>query len=373
MDVIIRKYNSSHALWFRNSKSFLLLEEPAFEVLKNHRKNKPVEEIIRICRDKYGHLEADIQAFVNEIIEYIEAYDSPGDRITVSKKEEVVGKEISCTTPLVVQYKVGDKRFQIAFAGEMLKCTIHPIISHLEAETIPMPPIKIECLECGDILVLKCNGELIEAFSKEQIEYFTGSTKQLLISLLYGKDYHYWMCMLHASGITANNKAVLFSAASGCGKSTLSALLKARGYGYISDDFIAADKAGRAWAFPDAISVKKGAFKRLSEYYPELEEIREQDTFIGKTVKYLPVSKDSEQGLPVKAFVFVNYTSDGEFIFEDVDKTTALQLLLKETWVNPEPEFVSSFFDWIEKTHFYRLQYAAIEDAEQAVKQIFGE
>jgi hypothetical protein len=41
-----------------------------------------------------------------------------------------------------------------------------------------------------------------------------------------------------------------------------------------------------------------------------------------------------------------------------VDKKEALQLLLKETWVNPKPPFVKAFFEWVEKTSFYRMTYS---------------
>ena len=98
----------------------------------------------------------------------------------------------------------------------------------------------------------------------------------------------------------------------------------------------------------------------------ELKTIKEQETFIGKTVRYLPVyniNKESANGIPVKAFVFVNYSELKEFVFEEVSKKQAIQMLLKETWVNPTQKSVSCFFEWIENTAFYNLQYSKTEEA----------
>ena len=61
------------------------------------------------------------------------------------------------------------------------------------------------------------------------------------------------------------------------------------------------------------------------------------------------------------------------FVFEKVGKREALQLLLRETWVNPKPEFVSRFFDWIDKLPFYRLLYSETEQALETVQKIFAE
>jgi hypothetical protein len=181
------------------------------------------------------------------------------------------------------------------------------------------------------------------------------------------------MSMLHASGIISNNRAILFSAAAGSGKSTISALLKAHGYGYLSDDFIAVDLHGNAYPFPAAISVKEGAVDALSVYYPELTNQLTKQSFVGKQVKYLPVFNIDKHstGVPVKAFVFVQFTKSEPFNFEEVTKKKALELLLQETWVNPTPELVMAFFDWIGVTDFYRLTYSDNEKMISTIKNLF--
>lgn len=78
-------------------------------------------------------------------------------------------------------------------------------------------------------------------------------------------------------------------------------------------------------------------------------------------VRYLQVNNftaNIQNGIPVKGFVFVNYKTGSGFNLSEVDKKEALQLLLKETWVNPKTTFVEAFFEWVEKTPFYRMTYS---------------
>ena len=65
---------------------------------------------------------------------------------------------------------------------------------------------------------------------------------------------------LHASGVERAGRAVLMTGISGAGKSTLAALLMARGWRMMGDEFILIDPAtGLAHAFPRLISLKNQA------------------------------------------------------------------------------------------------------------------
>jgi hypothetical protein len=158
-----------------------------------------------------------------------------------------------------------------------------------------------------------------------------------------------------------NGKAFIFSASAGSGKSTVAAILKANGPGYVSDDFIAATTNGNVYPFPASISVKEGAMQVLSGYYPELNEKDLEKASTGKMVRYLPVNNFTESlpdGIPVAGFIFVNYKAGSGFSLAEVAKKEALQLLLQETWVNPKTSFIQAFFEWVEKTPFYKMTYS---------------
>jgi hypothetical protein len=375
MDVIIKKYGTTYALWFRESRSFLLLEEPAFDVFNMQQKKMERHEIVEFCRASYGHIEHNIEDFVDEVSGLLSRCNMPEAKQKLSQKEHFDDTVEAVNILESAVYKIGNKKIRINYGHKNLFHAIHPLQAHLAISESKEADNVIDCFVEEDILICKYNGKLVEAFKTEAVEYFTGNVRQLQYSIVFDKGFYNWMAMLHASGITNGKEAILFSAAAGSGKTTISALLKAHGYGYLSDDFIAADYQGKVYPFPAAISVKAGSVEVLSEYFPEIASTRPEQTFIGKMVRYIPVHNLDEasiRGFPVKAFVFVKYTAEEDFLFEPVEKREALQLLLQETWVNPQEQHVRRFFDWVEQTAFYRLNYGATPEAVEAVKDLFG-
>lgn len=250
---------------------------------------------------------------------------------------------------------------------------IHPSFLHHEITDSQTGKYQIQCYRTANFLILKLNHKIIEAFDSESVEYFKGSVSQLVYSLIYKKPFSGWMCTLHASGIHKNNKSFIFSAAAGSGKSTTSALLKASGLNYISDDFIAATPDGNVYPFPASISVKEGSFAILSKYYPELGEKKAEKAATGKMVRYLPADNFKtiyKNGIPVSSFIFVDYRADSSFELNPLSKKEALQILLKETWVNPKSTLVRAFFDWVGKTNFYRMTYSDNDIMINSIKRL---
>lgn len=75
--------------------------------------------------------------------------------------------------------------------------------------------------------------------------------------------------LLHASGVEKDGRAILMSGISGAGKSTLAALLMARGWRLLGDEFILIDPAtGLAHAFPRLISLKNEAIGVMEAALP---------------------------------------------------------------------------------------------------------
>lgn len=359
--LVIRPFGDVWAVWFKKSRSFLFLAEPAFEVLQSVIEGKSRTEIRKEIKKKYSHSESDTDTFVDEIIQFIHQYNSTKTYIQVSKKREA--KEESGTVDVVISrnYRIGKTVVTIDYHDEWMQHLIHPSFMHLETSEKAKQKNHIQCYSTKKYLVLTRNNIIIEAFDSESVEYYKGAVSQLVYSIIYKKPFSGWMCTLHASGVHHNNKSFVFSAAAGSGKSTTSAILKASGLNYISDDFIAATPDGNVYPFPASISVKDGSFAVLSKFYPELGDKVLEKAATGKMVRYLPVNNYSEtekNGIPVTGFVFVEYRKGSSFDLKTVSKKEALQLLLKETWVNPTPDFVTAFFAWIEKTNFYRMTYS---------------
>ena len=75
--------------------------------------------------------------------------------------------------------------------------------------------------------------------------------------------------LLHASAAERNGRAVLMTGISGAGKSTLAALLMARGWRLMGDEFVLLDPVtGLAHAFPRLISLKNEAIPVMEAALP---------------------------------------------------------------------------------------------------------
>ncbi|MBC9030900.1 HprK-related kinase A [Sphingomonas sp. JC676] len=76
--------------------------------------------------------------------------------------------------------------------------------------------------------------------------------------------------LLHASAVERDGRAVLMTGISGAGKSTLAALLMARGWRLMGDEFVLIDPAtGLAHAFPRLISLKNEAIPVTEQAVPQ--------------------------------------------------------------------------------------------------------
>ncbi len=75
--------------------------------------------------------------------------------------------------------------------------------------------------------------------------------------------------LLHASAVERDGRAVLMTGLSGAGKSTLAALLAARGWRLMGDEFALVDPArGRVHAFPRLISLKNESIGVMQSALP---------------------------------------------------------------------------------------------------------
>jgi hypothetical protein len=374
--IVKKRIGDSYAVWFEPSRSFVLFEMPAYEVFSLYSEGKGVNEIINDFKDKYGLNLSEGKKFVEDIIERTEAYCNPDN--APYKSPELVNDFKNITFEIFSEnhYHIGDKSITFHYGTDWLMNCFHPFIVHLEETTLSTRDFLFEVFEHSGLLVVRCNGEIVEVFRPKDLNYLRGCVWQKLYGVLYDLNEEDWMITLHASGISNGKSSIIFPAQAGSGKSTLAALLQSNNFTIISDDFITIDrKFGFSYRLPAAISIKEGSVKILSQYYPELNDIVSQKASTAKIVRYLPLKNNldgTENKFPVKAFVFVNYSPDEPFTISKVGKKEALKALLAETWVNPDPENVVEFFNWIDDKEFYRLKYSDNVDAVQCISKLFS-
>ncbi|MBT3385271.1 MAG: hypothetical protein HN778_06025 [Prolixibacteraceae bacterium] len=371
--IVIKKIDDAHAIWFKNSKTFVLFEEPAFEVFRQYAKGIEIPSIKSICINKYAHLEKNIPQFVDEIIDRINFCNNLENEDLISTKYNIQTEEFSFRSFSKITYLMGEW-LTISYGNKYLKQLIHPLFAAFEKEMKQDSENLIELFETNKHLIFKYKGSVTGVFKPGDLVFFKGAVLKLIYSIIYKRSFDYWMMTLHSSGVIRNNKAVLFSGSAGSGKSTLAALLQANGYEVLSDDFIAVGPDGCVNSFPAAISVKTSALNVLTKYYPDLLENPGENVFNRKGVRYLQIQNLSENrkaSINVKAFVFVKFVTFNNLVLKELDKKKAIELLLKEAWVKPEPDNVSKFFGWIEHIRFYQLHYSESNQAIKFVEKLF--
>lgn len=371
---VTKEIGESTAVWFAASRSFVLFEKPAYEVFDKYIQDIPVSGIVDYFISCYNVIIDDSQKFVNEIIEEINRLNDPVNAVYQPLELHAEFDNSSFCLFSEKFYLIGNELVCFKYGSEWLMNCFHPAMAHLESDSTSSDQL-FEVFELNDLLIFRHNGKAMEAFFVENSHYLRGAVSKKLFGVLYGVDDSDWMVTLHSAAVSDGKSAIIFPAQAGNGKSTLSAILQAHDFTVLSDDFNAINRMnGYVYRFPLAISVKEGSLKVLTPFYAELAEIIPEKAATGKVVRYLPVA-NNKPGLPaafpVKAFVFVKYSETEPFVFEEVERREAIQTLLYETWVNPDPENVAQFFNWFDKISFYRLQYSDYHDAIDSISLLF--
>ena len=359
---VIKKIGKSFAIWFPPSQSFVLLKSPAIEILRGFEQGKSEIKIISELIQKTGSNEIEIQNFLKEVLSGFDALmDSENLPYTSPEIEEEIN-HFTFSNYAVKFYRINGKSFRIIFGDEILLQHFDQLFSHLQIESCEDTDFNLEIFLHKNVYLFCQFGSVIEAFRPEQIHYLKGAVLKKIAGLIYAINEENWMASFHASAICDGKNAILFSAKPGGGKSTIAALLQARGYFLLSDDFIALDnQLEHVWNMPMALTIKKGSLKILSSYYPKLNYSVSQITATGKNVHYLiPKKQESVTGFsfPLKLIVFIRYSKEIQFLVEKISPEEALIGLLEETWVNPTSKNIKQFLNWFSRQQYVRITYS---------------
>lgn len=372
---ICYEVEDAFAVWFGASRKFMMLEEPAFFVLKQLTENKPIEVISMECVERYQNPLEQCQLFVSEVYLITMQYLALPE-INIHKETDLF-RQISETDFYSEKYYIlGNSIFNIKYGDEGLEAVIHPLISHFEVTKNEFPHHRFDIIRNSDKLFFQVDGDILETLKCDETGYLKAAVLLKFLEILHGVGKDDWMMTLHAAAVTDGNSAIVFPARAGSGKSTFAALLHAHGFQLLSDDFLAMDTIRKCiYHLPVAATIKAGSMDVLTPYYPGLNDIPDEKAYTGKQVRYLPINNSFTQNKEylAKHFVFIAYLPDSPCLFNEVTKKVALQVLLEETWVNPIPSNVTKFFEWFNKTKFFELKYSKTSEAVEVIAKLFKE
>ncbi len=373
-EIICIKVENAYTVWFKATRSFLLIEEPAFYILKLFLKNIPKNEIADKFSIRYNIPLAKVEKFILELEQDLHKYLVQTEKEPIHE-EQIDNNELNDKGFYAEKmYAIGNLYLKINYGDFELEKVIHPLISHHEIEKPRNQFHMFELYRIRKKLILKVDGNIIEMLQITDTGYLKAAVLLQILNILHGISSENWMMTVHAAAVTDGNTAVIFPARAGSGKSTLASLLHAYGFNMLSDDFLAMDLINkRVYPLPVAATIKEGSFNALIPHFPELKDILPEKAYTGKHVRYLPIKNliKTENGFLAKNFVFISYSAHSSCLFEEVPKKIAMQLLLQETWVNPISHNIAEFFNWFDKTKFFELKYSRTEDVIKVVTKLF--
>lgn len=140
---------------------------------------------------------------------------------------------------------------------------------------------------------------------------------------------------LHAATMAFRQRGVLLAGGSGCGKSTLAAVLAARSWDYLCDEFALIDADSlRVHSFPKALCIKAGSFKLIERLGLPLWRRRPYvKVFKGEVGYVSPRAVNAQEGsFPVRLIVFPRYTGGGRAMAYRVSPSEAAFTLAANTF-----------------------------------------
>jgi hypothetical protein len=170
---------------------------------------------------------------------------------------------------------------------------------------------------------------------------------------------------------------VVFPGAKGSGKSTLAAALVAAGARLVTDDYAPLEQASwLVWPVPYAPGIKRGSWRALARYYPDLHE-RPVHELSGLHIRYLELDAARmaplNPGLPVEALVFPRYKPGAGLEQRPITAAEALAgLCHTRSLLDRGPDQLAETIRWVESVPAYRLIYGDLERAMERVLSVLG-
>ena len=213
-------------------------------------------------------------------------------------------------------------------------------------------------------------GELAFQHNGEQL--YRGTEEAVLATTLIRQTIHHLIdnnsdgMALHAAALSKNGKGIVLPGRSGSGKTTLSTWLAARGYNYLTDEFVfIAQNSDMIQAFARPPNVKVRGFDALNSFCDR--EIDEDQTIQSKHVAMIPPHllnpHNTLEKARVSLIVFPKFKQDSALKLEKLSKAKA-ELALMENLVNARNLNGHGFNEaarLVRSVPSYRLEYGSFD------------
>lgn len=362
-----RLFGSYWVLWYETSNSYSVVDDNFKHLLYDYLECASLD----IFKSKVASIDSslDADAIAKNLQSYLEQcnVEHGFDDELLSTDFLVYKRKIS------KQYAFNNKVFQVNFDSDLVKKTIHPSIAHLEIEDNVSPGVIYDVYIENDQLCLFRNEALVRITPKQNYHFIQGKFAMELLSFIHNREESDWLGTFHGSTISDGKNSILFIGKSGKGKSTLCALLTAKGFELVADDvspMLASDS--HIYHNPSAISIKEGAFDLLRPLIGGFDGL--PNTLFNKTkgiIKYMPCKSPIKDKYPCRAIIMVNYSKDSETKLEEISIKTALETLIPESWLSPNPLHAKQFLDWLSQTPVYQLTYSNTKSVSEEITKCF--
>ena len=367
---LLKPIDDKTVLWSSRDNQYLVLENTTALLVSKLSKGIALEDI---SKELSQEMSLPIKETTDFVLDLKKRFIDPGPSKLLNKPESLKDVVVPNHFPVEKFYKINELVIKACFESEESCFLIHPKFEHLEIES-QKHDFCFKTFTQDSRIFLAVDNKLIGSWPFDEIHYFQGKFSMQLIQKIHNKQEDKWLGVFHASAVSDKKSAMLFLGDSGNGKSTSLALLQAHGFDCIADDFVpVAAQSQEIYSFPAAISVKKTSLDTLLPFYPELSDSKEYDLKVAqKIVRYLkPNNSDFSSHLPCKGLVFIKYIKDAPLSCEKIDKITAFQKLVPDSWLSPINENAAIFLDWFAALDCFELTYSNNTEMVAQVSKLF--
>ena len=356
--------HDTNIIWFENSNKYIIVNDILNNLILN--KLSPTKYSLEGESDKL--LERPNNLSLKEEINTLIS-----DCNKISNTKEI--KEVDLTNFISEDYTkicFNNRVVKIEYDNKNLKELINPKFSHLSSDK--REEVTYRVCEIEKKIFLFKEDQFIGSWGSDEMHEFQGKVSMELTSFFHNKGESEWTCVFHGSTLCKKEKSIMLTGDSGSGKSSLSTILMDNNFSLIADDFSPMSLNGNHYNFPSAISIKEGFYKSATELYKiNFESLKEY--FVNEikgNVKYLPPDNKNKMILKSSCnMVFnVKFGIDLQNEIKEVNKGTALNKILPDSWISNNTKHAKNFIKWVKATKFYDLTYNNDEEIIKMINKI---